>query len=257
MPETTVTAETATQEIPILLDKREGVATITLNRPQSLNALSVPLWMELQRVVAELHNDDAVSVVILTGAGRSFSAGNDIRTMGNPPAGVSLRIQLEVIDALEALPQPVIAAVHGYCLTGALELLLACDLVLAAESARIGDTHAKFGLVPTWGGNMRLPRRVGLAQAKEMVYTCRFYSAEECRAFGLVNQVVPDDELLEAARSLARDIQANSRESIAKQKKIINSGWSHSLADGLEWIERFHPGSAADMAERLGQFGKK
>jgi enoyl-CoA hydratase len=248
----------ADQTAPVVLcDVNDGIATVTLNRPDALNALSVPVWVELQRIVAELSKADDVHVVILTGAGRCFSAGNDIKTMRDPSPGVSARIQLEVIDAVEALPQPVIAAVHGFCLTGALELLLACDLVIAAETARIGDTHAKFGLVPTWGGNMRLPRRVGLAQAKEMVYTCRFYSGEESRQIGLVNRVVADDELIDSAQALAREISENSRESIATQKRIINSGWEHSLADGLRWVERFHPGSAADMAERLAGFGKK
>jgi len=247
----------ATPHAPVLLDRHDGIATVTLNRPDALNALNVAVWLELQRIVAELHEDDATNVVILAGAGRSFSAGNDIKTMRDPHPGVSPRIQLDVIEAIEALPQPVIAAVHGYCLTGALELLLACDLVIAAESARIGDTHAKWGLVPTWGGNLRLPRRIGLAQAKEMVYTCRFYTAAECERLGLVNRVVADDDLREAARALAAEIAQNSRESIAKQKRIINTGWSHGLADGLQWVERFHPGSAADMAERLATFGNR
>jgi enoyl-CoA hydratase/carnithine racemase len=254
MPEQTKPTEAASV---VLCEIEDGVATVTLNRPQALNALNVPVWVELQRIVADLGKADDVHVVIITGAGRCFSAGNDIKSMRDPTPGISARIQLEVIDAIEALPQPVIAAVHGFCLTGALELILACDLVLAAETSRIGDTHAKWGLVPTWGGNMRLPRRVGISQAKEMVYTCRFYSGAESQQIGLVNQVVPDDELLESARALAVEIKENSRESIAKQKRIINTGWEHSLADGLQWVERFHPGSAADMAERLSAFAKK
>ena len=241
----------------VLCHTSEGIATVTLNRPEALNALSLELWLDLQTVVRDLAADPAVNVVILAGAGRTFSAGNDIKTMRQPRAGVSPRIQVDVIEAIEALPQPVIAAIHGYCLTGALELVLACDLIIATQSAQIGDTHAKWGLVPTWGGNLRLPRRVGLAQAKEMVYTCRFYSAEECRQMGLVNRVVPNDALLDSARALAREIAQNSRESLAKQKRIINTGWHQTLGDGLYWLERFHPGAAADMAERLAGFGKK
>ena len=238
-------------------EAQDGIATVTLNRPEALNSLNVGLWVELQQIVAGLAAAADIHVVILTGAGRCFSAGNDIKTMRDPHPGISERIQLEVIEAIEALPQPVIAAVHGFCLTGALELILACDLVIAGEGARIGDTHAKWGLVPTWGGNLRLPRRVGIAQAKEMVYTCRFYSAAECERMGLVSRVVPDEDLPAAARALAAEIAVNSRESIAKQKRVINEGWHHSLAEGLRWVERFHPGAAADMAERLATFGKK
>lgn len=245
----------------VLCERQDVIATVTFNRPQVLNALSIDLFLELQDHLRSIAADPDIDVVILAGAGRAWSAGADLAQFAGAqpharPRRVSPRIAQEINEDIEALPQPVIAAVQGYCLTGALEILLCCDLVVAEESARFGDTHAKWGLVPGAGMNLRLPRRVGLAKAKEMSFTARFYSAAECAAMGLVNQVVPDGELADAARTLAQAIRQNSRESISKQKKLYNDGWAGTLRDALRWAEDFNPGHAADRQERINAFSK-
>jgi len=140
----------------------DGVAVLCLNRPEVLNALSPKLFEELRAHVDRLAGETAtVGCVVLRGAGRSFSAGNDLRAIQAGERAVSLHFQAETLDRIERLPQPVIAAVQGHCYTGALELVLACDLLIAAESARFADTHGKFGMTPTWGMSQRLPRRIG------------------------------------------------------------------------------------------------
>ena len=147
----------------------------------------------------EIAADDDTAVVILTGAGRAFCAGNDIKQMretGPDNRRADILHEIDTASTIEHLPQPVIAAVNGYCFTAGLEILLVCDIVLAAESAKIGDTHAQWGLVPGNGGPQRLSRRIGLAQAKEMLFSSRHYSAAECVALGLVNRVSPDDRLM-------------------------------------------------------------
>jgi len=250
----------------VLLERRDGIATVTLNRPEVLNALNTETWTALHEVATELTADDETAAVVLTGTGRAFCAGNDInmvqrRRAPETPDGFSQataaadsQLQIETSHLLEELPQPLIAAVNGYCFTAGLEIILVCDIVLAAESAKIGDTHAKWGLVPTLGGPLRLSRRVGLSQAKEMIFTCRQYSAAQCEAMGLVDHTVPDAELMPEALSLAREIAGHSRESIVKQKRMMTAGWHHGLADSLRVIEQFHPGVAADSAARLATF---
>src|SRR5439155_10360002 len=130
--------------------------------------------------------------VVLRGAGRSSSAGNDFRAIERGERAPSPTYQAETLEAIEALPQPVIAAVHGHCYTGALELALACDVLVAAESARFADTHGKWAMSPTWGMTQRLPRRVGPLRAKEMMFTGRVVTGEEAAAIGLANRCVPD-----------------------------------------------------------------
>ena len=245
---------------PVLLERSGGIATVTLNRPEALNALSVPMWHRLEEIVRELAADDETAVVILTGAGRAFCAGNDIKAIRSGDPGsrrADLLQEVETANAIEHLPQPVIAAVNGYCFTAGLEILLVCDMVLAAESAKIRDTHAKWGLVPGIGGPQRLSRRVGLAQAKEMLFTSRFYSAAECAAIGLVNRVTPDEALMSEARTLAAEIAANSRESIVKQKRMMTAAWHYGLSAGIRMVEAEPPGVASDAAERLASFKRK
>ncbi len=236
----------------------QGVAVLCLNRPDVLNALSPKLFEELRahvdRLAAEI---DTVGCVVLRGAGRSFSAGNDLRAIQAGERARSAHFQAETLDALERLPQPVIAAVQGHCYTGALELALACDLLIAAESARFADTHGKFGMTPTWGMSQRLPRRIGPLRAKELMFSGRPVTGTEAVALGLANHCVPDAELESRALALAGEIAANSWFTLRSEKALIREGEPLGLADALAFERTNSPGAGPDMQERLRGFGKR
>ena len=245
----------------IVYEKKDRVARITLNRPQVLNALNPELLQELKEVLSDIANDDAVDVVVLTGAGRAFSAGVDIKSMDeeNPDRSTTARrkLALDVIAAIENLNRPMIAAINGYCLTGALELATACDLIIASENAVFGDTHARWGLIPTWGGSQRLPRLVGVMKAKEMVFTCDTLTASEAQQIGLVNKVVAPEKLEAAVQELVDKILANSQASIRIQKSLINRGLRMDYGSALKMAEAEATGPTEDSKSRLQAFKKK
>ncbi|MCY3794823.1 MAG: enoyl-CoA hydratase/isomerase family protein, partial [Gammaproteobacteria bacterium] len=196
----------------VLREDREGLCTLTLNRPEALNALSPNLFVELRHHVDTIaEQTETVGCVILCGKGRSFSAGNDLKAIQAGERAPSRHFQAETLEAIERLPQPVIAAVQGHCYTGALELALACDLLIAAEDARLADTHGKWAMSPSWGMTQRLPRRVGLLNAKEMMFSGRVVGGAEAVTLGLANRCVPAGELLDAAEAMARWLLAHSR----------------------------------------------
>jgi enoyl-CoA hydratase/carnithine racemase len=234
-----------------------GVATLTLQRPEVLNALSPALFQELR---AHLRNlaaaTDSIAVVILRGAGRSFSAGNDLKAIQSGERAPTPRYQPEVLDEIESLPQPVIAAVHGHCYTGALELALACDFIVAAESARFADTHGKWGMSPTWGMSQRLPRRIGIARAKEMMYTGRVVTGAEAEAIGLAVRCVPDDEFDASVGATATAIAGNSWFTSRTAKLLTNQSQELALREGLAYEATNSPGAGPDMAERLRAGGR-
>lgn len=240
----------------VLRDDSDGLATLTLNRPEALNALSPNLFVELRAHIDAIANDiDNVGCVILCGKGRSFSAGNDLKAIQAGEAAPSRHFQAETLDAIEALPQPVIAAVQGHCYTGSLELALACDLMITAESAKLADTHGKWAMTPTWGMSQRLPRRVGLLTAKELMYSGRVVSGTEAAEIGLANRCVADDELMDAAQAMARGFLENSWFTLRADKMLVNKGLNYTLADGLDFERNNSPGRGPDLEERLKNFG--
>ena len=242
----------------ILRSDGDHVATLTLNRPEALNALSPALFVELRAHLDTIAAaTETVAVVVIQGAGATFSAGNDIKAIQAGDRAPSVHFQAETIDAIEALPQPVIAQVHGYCYTGALEVALACDLIVASESARFADTHGRWSMTPTWGMSQRLPRRVGPLKAKELMFTGRPISGLEAQAIGLVNRCVPDDELDAAVSGLAAEIVANSWHTLRADKRLVNEGQRYTLAEGLAYERKTSPGAGPDMAQRLASFGRK
>lgn len=242
----------------VLREDAEGVATLTLNRPEVLNALSPTLFVELRDHVERIaEQTESVGCVILRGAGRSFSAGNDLRAIEAGERAPSPHFQAETLERIEGLPQPVIGAVHGHCYTGALELALACDLLVAAESARFADTHGRWSMTPTWGMSQRLPRRIGAMKAKEMMFSGRVVGGREAAALGLVNACVPDAELERHTRSLAQSIVANSWHTLRADKALVHAGQQRGLAEGLAWEREHSPGAGPDMRERLKAFGRK
>ncbi len=237
-------------------EDRDGLAVLTLNRPEVLNALSPQLFVELRAHVDDLaRQTEEVGCVILCGRGRSFSAGNDLKAIQAGETAPSRHFQAETLDAIEGLPQPVIAAVHGHCYTGALELALACDLMVVASDARIADTHGKWGMSPTWGMSQRLPRRVGLLAAKEMMFSGRVVSGEKAVAMGLANQAVAEDQVMTAAEAMARGFLENSWFTLRADKMLVNRGLDYTLGEGLKFERTHSPGRGPDVAERLARFG--
>ena len=242
----------------VLREDNDGVATLTLNRPEALNALSPSLFVELRaHIDAIAATPDTIGCVVLRGAGRAFSAGNDIKAIQGGERAPSVHFQAETIDAIEALPQPVIAQVHGHCYTGALELALGCDFIVAGESARFADTHGKWSMTPTWGMSQRLPRRIGVARAKQMMFTGTPRSGSEAAEFGLANLCVPDADLDSTVAAMAATIVANSWHTLRADKSLVNEGQEFALREGLAYERRTSPGAGPDMAERLKAFGAR
>ena len=224
----------------VLRERRGPVAWITLNRPRELNALDDAVLEQLGAALGEAEADPAVRCVVLTGAGRAFCAGADLRFVQALPVerrdvetAAFLGRASALMSRLEAFPRPVIAAVNGVAVAGGLELLLCADLVVAAEGARIGDGHANYGLLPGAGGSARLPRRVGMTRAKHLFFTGDLLPAAELVAAGLVNSVVPDAELPAAVGQLATKIAARSPAGLRRMKELANASADSTLDEAL------------------------
>lgn len=232
------------------------VTQLTLNRPEKLNALNVDLFRALEAHVADLERTPA-GVVVVRGAGRCFSAGHDLSDIAAGEALPRPNYQSHVIERLADLPLPVVSAVHGHCYTGALELALAGDIILAAEGAKFADTHARWALTPVWGLSQRLPRRVGTYKAREMMFTCRTYSGREAQAMGLANLTVPDGDFDAAIEALTAQILENSSFSHAANKRLLLATDGMSQTAGLAHEIYHGEGRGPDMAERIAAFTRR
>jgi enoyl-CoA hydratase len=221
----------------VLVEKRNRVATVTLNRPESLNAFNRELRTTFVSRMLELRDDQQISVIIVTGAGRAFSAGLDLKEIST----ASLREPSNVtfISVVDDMAVPVIAAVNGYAITGGLELVLACDIVVATEGARFADTHARVGVMPGGGMSVRLPRAVGVRKAKELSLTGNFLSAEDALQMGLVNRVVPKDQLMLVAQELAAQISSADQNVVRQMKRLIDRASLITAGDGLRLEQDF------------------
>ena len=245
---------------PVLLVEREdGVALLTLNRPAAMNALSTELRNALARAFREIEQDPAIGAVILTGAGRAFCAGLDLKEMGGEtqqPGGPAAMIEEgDMIEAVRACPVPLIGAVNGFAITGGFELALACDFLIASSHARFADTHARVGIVPGWGISQLLPRWIGPGRARELAFTGNFLPAEQACAWGLVNRVVAPEDLLPTCRSLARDVLSCDARTVREIKRLHREGWATTLGEALRLegrasVEHARSVTAADVAAR-------
>jgi enoyl-CoA hydratase/carnithine racemase len=243
---------TSTAEPPLLRADRDGIATLTLNRPDKRNALNLDLFLALDAQLSALENEtETVGLVVLRAAGVVFSAGADLGKQARPPRP---HFQMRVIERLARLPQPVVAAVQGLCFTGGLELVLAADIILAAQSARFADTHAKWALTPGWGMSQRLPRRVGGAKAREMMFTGRSYDGRAAEAMGLVNICVADDGFEAALAALEADIIGQSWHSHRGNKALLLGSEDLPLDAGLAYEATHTAGAGPDFLERIARF---
>ena len=219
----------------LLTDTRDGVATLTLNRPRQMNALSAELRRRLVAALDDLAADDTVAVVVLTGAGeKAFTAGVDLKELETSPLTTEeLGPDAPMHRAIRDIGKPTIAAVNGFAITGGLELAINCDILIASTNARFADTHARVGIVPGWGMSQLLPRLVGPVRARYMSYTGNFIDAPTAKAWGLVLDVLPAAELLPHCQKLAAEIASSDRATLADIRQAINGGLGSSLAEGL------------------------
>jgi enoyl-CoA hydratase/carnithine racemase len=238
-------------------EDRDGWTLLTLNRPEKLNALTVEVFRELRAHVVALKAARDTASVVLRGAGRCFSAGHDLADIATGEEVPSRGWHSETLRLMEKLPMPVIAAVHGHCYTGALEVALACDFIVAADNARFGDTHAKWALTPIWGMSQRLPRRVGVATAKRLMFTADMIDATEALRIGLAEQVVPLDRFDDEIAALAARISANSAFSHAANKRLLDVTDGQALDAGLQYEVMENKGVGPDMRDRIAAFTGK
>ena len=222
----------------IKLEKVNRVATIRLNRPDALNALSPEVLAELSSAVAEAGNDDSIKALVIRGEGRAFCAGADLTyfqtTFDDPALLPEYVAQInDTLFQIEKLPIPAIAVVHGLALAGGLELMMACDMALVAEDARIGDQHVNFGLMPGGGSTQRLPRRVGLQRAMELLTTGRWLSGTEAVEWGLALRAVPAEGLDEELEKLLAPLRTKSRAGLALIKSVTLRGMGLPIEDGV------------------------
>ena len=221
----------------VLITKVEdGIATVTLNRPQQMNALSMELRIAIAHAFGSLNQDESVQVVILTGAGeRAFCAGLDLKELGaGGSIGGAVTDPDDPISVLNRFRKPIIGAINGVAITGGFELALACDVLLASTNARFADTHARIGIMPGWGLSQKLSRMIGISRAKELSLTGNFLDAQTALAWGLVNHVVAPDELMARAHKLAADMAQIDVEFSAAYKALINDGYAVSFGRAIE-----------------------
>ena len=253
---------------PVLLDVSERIATITLNRPDARNALSSEVLRLLRQLLEQSDRDDNVDVLILTGADPAFCAGLDLNELGardtkllttGADSGASHRTR----GPLPRLSKPLIGAVNGVAITGGFELALNCDFLVASERAKFGDTHTRVGVMPGWGLTVLLPQAIGIRRAREMSFTGNFIDADEAFRLGLVNHVVPHDELITFTRSLATDIVGNEQAAVRHIRSTYaaiahdDDAWETEARDSRVWQRTmFSPERVAERRDGIIERGR-
>ena len=225
----------------VTVERDGAVAVVTLNRPEAMNALSGALRAELAQAMVEVDQDDSIHAVVLTGAGtRAFTAGLDLKELGQNGLGAANAEEpvANPVKAIEQCRKPVVGAINGVAITGGFEVALACDVLIASENARFADTHARVGILPGWGLSQKLSRMIGISRAKELSFTGNFLDAQTACQWGLVNRVVPADELLTAARALAHDMAGIDPAMLQAYKALIDEGYAQTFGAALETEHR-------------------
>ena len=237
---------------------------MTLNRPKELNALSAALNQRIVQTFKNLANDKSVEAIVLTGNGRAFCAGIDLKEAGQKGLNFTSGEGAEdgaivgLTKVLERFPVPIIGAINGFAITGGLELALMFDVLLASKSAKFADTHARVGVIPGWGLSQKLSRLIGISRAKEMAFTGNFIDAETAEKWGLVNRVYDDDALLPAAVEMAKAMTECDTRTLKGYKKIIDEGFAMTFEDGLvEELKQSKAHAETSSAEQIESARKK
>jgi enoyl-CoA hydratase len=220
----------------VLLEKHDGFAIVTLNRPDAMNALSRELRKDFVAAFNACSEDPAIRVVILTGNGRAFCAGFDLKELGSARTDNTAEEADNIVaQAMDSFEGPIIGAINGHCITGGFEMALACDILIASDNARFADTHARVGMLPGWGLSQKLPRLIGLSRAKEIAFTGAPIFAAQAYEWGLVNHVVSSEELLPRAIKIAQDICGCVPAVLQQYQELIREGSSMPLNEALAW----------------------
>ena len=242
----------------ITVELQNLIAWIKLNRPNKLNALTPTMLGEWKQALTDLEKNSDCRVIVVTGEGRAFSAGVDLSFFKNEkvePGNAFHALGMEVMDLLEKSSKPNIAMVNGHCFTGAMELMMAFDLIVAADESRIGDTHTKWGIPPKWGMTQRLQNVVGVRKAKELSLTAEAISGKEAERIGLINKSVPLAELKNTVEEMAKKIINNSAQGLAVVKKMYQYGNLHTLKEGIQYELDFEV-EISDKRDTLVDFKK-
>lgn len=254
----------------VLLEVSDRIATITLNRPAARNALSSEVLGLLPQLMRQADQDDSVDVIILTGADPAFCAGLDLKELGSSAGNLGSSgadgstSSTGVRGPFPSLVKPLIGAINGVAITGGFELALNCDFLVASVEAKFGDTHSRVGVMPGWGLTVLLPQAIGVRRAREMSFTGNFMSAEEALQWGLVNHVVPHDQLLPFARGLATDIIGNDQSGVRQIRRTYaeitaeRPGWEIEARDSRQWSrEMFDPAKVAERRAAIQARGRQ
>jgi enoyl-CoA hydratase len=248
----------------IVVERREAAVWLTFNRPQAMNALTPHMMRTLGDTLERVREDQQVRSIVITGAGKAFCAGVDLMAMEGATSlaeGTSMfkKVADPVVAKMEQYPKPIIAAVNGLALAGGLEIILACDLVYAASSAKFGDAHANFGLIPGGGSTAKLPRRVGVALAKQMIFSGMTVDAATMHRAGLVNDVVSPEQLLSLVGDMAALLAKKSPLGIARCKSLIDEGLDLPLAEAVarETVATIKHSASKDAIEGVSAFAAK
>ncbi len=248
------------------VEKNEGIATITLNRPEAMNALSRELRGAIAEAFRDLQADNDIRAVILTGEGRAFCAGFDLKELAaGSKDDKAFSQETDMQDAIAAFDRPIIGAINGHAITGGFELALACDILIASKEAKFADTHARVGMMPGWGLSQKLPRLIGIHRAKEISLTGNYITADQAELWGLVNRVVLPDELLPTCRALAADMASCGDTVLKSYKRLMDNGYGMTFSDAMayeltfaqEWMHKVTSGNIAERREQVQKRGRQ
>ena len=242
----------------MIFEKEDNIATLTFNRPDARNAVNNQVRAEFASPIEEIEADDEIRVMILTGKGKAFASGVDIKEF-NQTTPYHAHNLYRLGERVEKLPKPVIAAVNGYCLGGGNEIAMGCDIIIASERAKFGQPELNIGIIPGGGATQRLPRLIGVYKAKELIFTSDIITAEEAFKLGMINRVVPEDQLMETAKEIAKKIAVKSPAALKLAKQAINYGMQTSLESGLKYEYELYSLSLSleDKAEGVNAFIEK
>lgn len=225
---------TSNSEVLVQLEKKQNVALVTLNRPDALNALNTAMREQLVNCIDALAKDDDIRVLVLTGSGRAFCAGLDLKELGSGETDNEAAVSdVNLLKAFHNLGKPVIGAINGFAITGGFELALMCDFMIVSDKAKFADTHSRVGIVPGWGLSQKLPRLIGINRAKQLSFTGNYLSAEKAERWGLVNEVVSEENLISTCLQMAEEIASCDARTLKTVKSIMDQGWDTTLFDGL------------------------
>ncbi|PPE02284.1 hypothetical protein GOBAR_DD00618 [Gossypium barbadense] len=251
-------SDSSSENLILVSREPDGIATVTINRPASLNSLSRLMITDLARAFKDLGRDGSVRVIILSGSGRAFCSGLDLTAAEQVFKGGMKDKDYDPVFQMEQCPKPIIGAINGVAVTAGFEIALACDILVAAKGTKFMDTHTRFGIVPSWGLSQKLPRIIGPNKAREVSLTAMPFTAEEAQKLGFVNYVVEGTELLKKAREIARVVAHNNHDIVIRYKSVINDGFKldlhHALALEKERAYKYYEKMTTEQFKKMQEF---